>query len=189
MWWKWLISDFTYKDFRDQGNLWFGICEWDWMFLCHSGHECYWRIDRFLPHGKYTLCNSMHPGFAVRFMCLYESHDWLPSLIVLFQLNGCALWKNIQLKQCLLRQRSKPIYELWAAKQQTLRPRLHYRTQCPLCVRNNHPLKNFASDFDNLTMNLKWIIIYMMLPDDLDFLFVVLFQRKNNFKRTFWPTK
>lgn len=76
-------------------------------------------------------------------------------------------------------------------KQQTLRPRLHYRTQCPLCVRNSHPLKNFAIDLDNLSNGnhesiKKIIIMTMMLRDDLDFLFLVLFQRKNNFKRTDW---
>lgn len=48
------------------------------------------------------------------------------------------------------------VHELWAAKQQTLRPELHYRTQCPLCVRKQPAAKELCWVFQtSVTTNPK----------------------------------
>lgn len=103
-------------------------------FLCHFGYDCCWKIDHKID---YRLCKwfPAHILYLHPFLCLSSTWEMYSmqlhasrvcsQIYVTFKkaitgwrlwllLSGCmgnilyALWKNIQLQQCVLRQRSKP---------------------------------------------------------------------------------
>lgn len=179
-------------------------------FPAHSGCHFFFLSFFFAvtPHERRTICSSMHPAFGSRFMWLYENQHWLPSVIVFYQ----AVW----VIQCMHfgrisnhnnvfwgRDLSLHVYELWAVKQQTLRPGLHYRTQCPLCVRNSQPLNNFRSVVTSVRITqlysivTEWLerwfsfsdtttVIYEIHPTDFFLVLSFLFKEKKNIKTTHW---
>ena len=121
------------------------ICWWgrkprDFLFIAGS-------ISLHLFHMGTYVCSAMRPGFAPR--CIPRVSEtisgsclWLFFFFFFYQSTIYILWNDIKPQQCVLRQRSKRTC-LWvvSCEQQTLRLGLHYRRQCPLCVRNSQPLK------------------------------------------------
>lgn len=133
------------------------------------GHDCCWKTDPkidddlcvrrrakwFSAHVLYQVpfsclsstweMYSMHPGYCSQIYvtsqkpllaaicdCFYQA-EWVIYCMHFGRMSSCnnVFWG---------RDLSQHVYDLWAVKHQTLRPGLHYSTQCPLCVRKSQPL-------------------------------------------------
>lgn len=121
------------------------ICGWghkprDFLFIGSS-------ISLHLFHMGTYVCSATRPRFAPRFIPRLSTPLVAPVCDYFFYRSTMhILWNDIKPQQCVLRQRSKRTC-LWvvSCEQKTLRLGLHYRRQCPLCVRNSQLIKHFPT--------------------------------------------